>query len=240
MSTLAYAQHDTGSQVTFIFENLKREFGHDPTVTIRTLADQKVKSEGRTNFKLQSLHNGDEFMVEDALIVPQFLDDAATLPHAVDTSGLLHFHGVDIPEAPDRERVDVLIGQSDKSLLTVLEEREGAHPEEPNYVLTRLGSVASGGTIPVELGSFSSFRVSVEALPSAACDCHELKQKVIALKEAFREYELEDETIQPSKTDELAKSLEEPHINVVDGRYEMPVPLKMKYYKCFLIITILH
>ena len=85
-------------------------------MTIRTLADQKVDSGGRTNFKLQSLHNGDEFVIEDALVVSQFLDDAATLPHAVDTSDLLHFHGVDIPEAPDRERVDVLIGQSDKSL----------------------------------------------------------------------------------------------------------------------------
>ena len=123
-------------------------------------------------------------MIEDALVVPQFLDDAATLPHAVDTSGLLHFHGVDIPEAPDREPADVLIGQSDKSLLTVLEKREGAHPEEPNYVLTRLGPVASGGTIPVEFDSFSSFRVSVEALPFAACDCNELKRKVVALKEA--------------------------------------------------------
>ena len=55
--------------------------------------------------------------------------------------------------------------------------------------------MASGGTIPVELGIFSSFRVSVEALPSAACHCNELKQKVVALKEALREYELEDETI---------------------------------------------
>ena len=229
ISTLAYAQHDTGSQVTLISENVKRELGlkttPDPTVTIRTLADQKVDSEGRTNFKLQLLHNGDEFMIEDALVVPQFSDDTTALPHAVDTGVLLHFHGVDIPEAPDRERVDVLIGQSDKSLLTVLEEREGAHPEEPNYFLTRLGPVASGGIIPVELGSFSSFRVSVEALPSAACDCNELKQKVVALKEAVREYELEDETIQPSKTDELAKSLVEPHIKVVDGRYEMPVPI---------------
>ena len=179
--------------MALIFENLKRELGlkttPDPTVTIRTLADQKVDSEGRTNFKLQSLHNGDEFMIEDALVVPEFLGDAVTLPHAVDPSGLLHFHGVDIPEASDRERVDVLIGQSDKSLLTVPKEREGAHPEEPNHVLTRLGAVASGGTIPVELGSFSCFRVSVEALRSAACDCNELKQKVVALKEALREYQ---------------------------------------------------
>ena len=57
ISTLAYTQHDTGSEVTLISENLKRELGlkttPDPTVTIRTLADQKVDSEGRTNFKLQ-------------------------------------------------------------------------------------------------------------------------------------------------------------------------------------------
>ena len=71
-------------------------------------------------------------MIENVLVVLQFLDDAATLSHAEDTCGLPHFNGVDIPEAPDRERVDVLIGQSDKSLLTVLEKREGAHPEEPN------------------------------------------------------------------------------------------------------------
>ena len=46
--------------------------------------------------------------------------------------------------APGRRRVDVLIGQSDKSLLTVLEEREGMDPEEPNYVLTRLGPLLVG------------------------------------------------------------------------------------------------
>ena len=74
ISTLAYAQHDTGSQVTLISENLKRELGMkttpDPAVTSRILADQKVGSEGRTDFKLQSLRNCDEFMIEDALVVP--------------------------------------------------------------------------------------------------------------------------------------------------------------------------
>ena len=77
-------------------------------------------------------------------MVPQFNDDKNTLPHAVDTSALNNFDGVEIPVAPERERVDVLIGQSDKALLTVLEEREGMDPEEPNFVLTRLGPVSSG------------------------------------------------------------------------------------------------
>ena len=42
------------------------------------------------------------------------------------------------------------------------------------------------------------------------------------------EYELQDETVQPSRSEELAASLVEPHITVVDGRYEIPVPLKNK------------
>ena len=61
ISTLAYALHDTGLQVTLISENLKRELGLkttlDPTVTIRTLADQKVDSEGRTNLNFFEKHN---------------------------------------------------------------------------------------------------------------------------------------------------------------------------------------
>ena len=81
------------------------------------------------------------------------MDDAHTLPHAVDTSTLEHFDGVHIPVAHDRRRVDVLIGQSDKSLLTVLEEREDMDPEEPNYVLTRLGSITSGGRVCGDFGS---------------------------------------------------------------------------------------
>ena len=43
-STLAYAQHDTTSQVTLISEALKDELGlqavRDPAITVRTLADQ--------------------------------------------------------------------------------------------------------------------------------------------------------------------------------------------------------
>ena len=40
------------------------------------------------------------------------------------------------------------------------------------------------------------------------------------------EYELQDETVQPSRKEELAASLVKPHTTVVDGRYEIPVPLK--------------
>ena len=58
-SSLVYAQHDTASQATLISETLKAKLGlrasPDPTVSLRTLANEKVSSGGRTNFKLESL-----------------------------------------------------------------------------------------------------------------------------------------------------------------------------------------
>ena len=157
-------------------------------------------------------------------MVLQFNDDKHTLPHGVDTSTLEHFDGVEIAVVPDRERVDVLIGQSDKALLTVLEEREGADPEEPNFVLTRFRPVASGGRALSSNSALSTLKVVDEPLQS--CDCFKLKQEIFSLKENICQYELQDEVLQPSRTDELTSSLVEPNIRVVNGRYEMPVPLK--------------
>ena len=234
-SSLVYAQHDTGSQVTLISDNLKTELGletvPEPSMTIRTLGDKTVPVEGRTNFKLQSLYNGEEFNVKDALVVPQSSDDAHTLPHAVDTSTLEHFEGAHIPVAPGRRRVDVLIGQSDKSLLTVLEEREGMDPEEPNYVLTRLGPIASGGRVCGRLNSsncLSTMRINVCSPVNANCECAKLKKENVALKQSIREYELQDEMIQPSRNDELAHKLIESDIKVKDARYEIPVPFNLE------------
>ena len=59
-STLVYAQHDTASQVTFISRRLKDELNlevnSDSGVTIRTLAEQTINSEGLTQFTIQSLN----------------------------------------------------------------------------------------------------------------------------------------------------------------------------------------
>ena len=110
-------------------------------------------------------------------MVPQFNDDKNTLPHAVDTSALEHFDGVEMPVAPERERVDALIGQSDKALLTVLEEREDADPEEPNFILTRLGPVASGGRVSFGTYALSTLKVVVE--PMQSCDCNQLKHEIV-------------------------------------------------------------
>ena len=126
-STEARAQLDTASQATLISDSLKNELGlrikTDHSVTLRALADKTVPIEGRANFELKSLSTGEQFKIDNALVVPQVSDDENILPHAVDVSGLEHFVGVHIPVATERERVDVLLGQSDKALLTVLEKR---------------------------------------------------------------------------------------------------------------------
>ena len=158
-----------------------------------------------------------------------------TLPHAVDTTTLKHFQGVHIPVAPGRAHVDVLIGQADKSLLAVLEDREGADPEEPNYVLTRLGPITSGGKINANTSSsnsLSTLRVNIQSkapVNAAPCDCTKLKKENAVLKKALFELELQDEMVQSLRNEELAHVLTVPNIKVVDeGRYEIPVPLKSK------------
>ena len=55
---------------------------------------------------------------------------------------------------------------------------------------------------------------------------NELKQEIASLKNILREYELNDEMLMPSKTNEQARELVEPFIKVVDNRYAIPVPLK--------------
>ena len=50
---------------------------------------------------------------------------------------------------------------------------------------------------------------------------------VSALREQLRRYILEDEEIQMSTSNEITRELVEPNVNVVNNRYEIPVPLKV-------------
>ena len=59
---------------------------------------------GRTDFKLESLYDGENYMMKDALVVPPFSDDVNILAHSVDTSMLEHFRGVQVPVAPGRSQ----------------------------------------------------------------------------------------------------------------------------------------
>ena len=98
--TLAYAQHDTASQGTIVSESLMDELGlvasKRSEIHIRTLANEFTPCRGVVNFELESLTTSERFYVENALVVPELVDDECVLPYSVDTSGLEHFDGVNI------------------------------------------------------------------------------------------------------------------------------------------------
>ena len=72
-------------------------------------------------------------------------DDVETLPHRQDLNSFSHFQDVELCELPDNDRVDLLIGNDNAFLMTVLEERVGVSHCEPHAVLTPLGWLAYVG-----------------------------------------------------------------------------------------------
>ena len=236
--TLAYAQHDTASQGTIVSKTLMDKLGlvasKRSEIHIRTLANEFTPCRGVVNFELESLTTGERFDVENALVVPELVKDECVFPHSVDTSGLQHFDGVNIPILPYKRCIDILIGQTDKFLFTVLEERKKIRPEDPNYVLTRLCPIATGGCVDGRNCSerkLHTLKVNLECCNKN--DCVKLKQEVLALREQLRRYILEDEEIQVSTSDEITRELVEPNVNVVNNRYEIPVPLKVDVVEAF-------
>ena len=96
------------------------------------------------------------------------------------------FDDIIIPTIPDRKSIDILIGQADKNLLTVLREFENMDPYKPNYILTRLGPIASGGRVPTKSNFCTSLKVSL----NDNCDCDEnccvkLKSEIAQLFATF-------------------------------------------------------
>ena len=175
-STLAYAQHDTASQAILISKSLRDELGlatkTDHAITIHILAEQTMRSGGLTNFEIESLSNKETFAIKNALVVPDFIDDENVLLHAANTQKLKRFKGVKIPAIPQRQRIDILIRQINKEFLTVLEEREGVNASEPNYILTRLGPIASGSRVEVRSDSHQVLKARV----NVDCDTSECEQ----------------------------------------------------------------
>ena len=95
------------------------------STAIRTLGDFTTEYNGHSDFDLTSLADGKTYGIKGALIVTNFKDDENTLPHCIDTSKLSHFREVQIPVISYRKGLNLLMGQSDQFLLTVLEGHEG-------------------------------------------------------------------------------------------------------------------
>ena len=186
-STHAYAQHNKASQATLISEGLTSELGLDVDssrkMKIRTLAEETTLSVCLARFTIQSLTTGQSHAFRDALVVPNFIEGEGVLPHSVDVGKLQHFEGVDVPTISGRKTIDVLIGQSDKLLLTVLEERESLNSDNPNLVFTRLGPIVSEGRWSSD--AISSHKVQVG--DCSDCKCDQLKSEVFSLKRTLRD-----------------------------------------------------
>ena len=192
-----------------------------------------MRSGGLANFEIESLSNKETFAIKSDLVVPDFIDDENVLLHAVNALKLKHFKRVKITTIPQRQRIDVLMGQTNKKLLTILVEREGLNASEPNYILTRLGPISSGGHVEVRSDSHQVLKARV----NVNCDtseCEQLTQEIPELKAVLRQVELENEQTQSSRTEELACFLVKPNVKVKDGRYEIPVLLRPDIVKKIL------
>ena len=77
----------------------------------------------------------------------------------------------------------------------------------------------------------TALRVQTKYAVSNCKVCDEIKNELVAAKDALREYKLLDEKILSSKSDELACNLSEPIIEVREGSYQIPVPFKSEVLK---------
>ena len=91
--------------------------------------------------------------------------------------------------------MDILIGQSDKALITVLKELEGSNSNEPNLLITRLGPIASGGRVQGSSKSVRALRVETISTDPDCGLCDKLQQKLLTVNNALREYKLLDEEV---------------------------------------------
>ena len=119
MSSLIYTQHYSSLQVTLISERLKNKLDLDVenvSVVIHTLVEQTTKSNSFDNFKLQLLNDNAVYSINDALVVPDFLGDGGCLPLVTKVSHINHFQGVDIPIFPHHDKIDILIGLTERTI----------------------------------------------------------------------------------------------------------------------------
>ena len=128
-SKLIYCQQDGGSQLSLILTKLVKELelkSHDSSsFRIKTMTGEKVISADLVNFDLQSLSSDQVFSLSDVVAYTPWQDDVDTLSQREGVSSYPHFQDIDLLHLPNNESVDLLIGNDNAFLVTVLEEREG-------------------------------------------------------------------------------------------------------------------
>ena len=74
-------------------------------------------------------------------------------------------------------------------------------------VITRLGPIASDGRANLGSNFPQNQKVKLREDSDSCETCKHLKQEIATLKESVRNFEREDELIQPSKHDEIARGM---------------------------------
>ena len=166
-SKLVYCQQDGGSQLTFVSNKLVQELDLIPynqaSLRIVTLNGETLSHTNLFKFDLQSLFSNEMFELSNIVTNNAWQDDVETLPHRQDLNSFSHFEDVELYELPDNDTVDLLIGNDNTFLMTVLEERVGVSRCEPHAVLTPLGWLACGGKSPLEKQNVKICRVQTSS-----------------------------------------------------------------------------
>ena len=196
-----------------------------------TLNGEALTHTNLVKFDLQSLFSNEMFELSNVVTNSAWQDDVETLPHRQDLNSFPHFEDVELYELPDDDTVDLLIGNDNAFLMTVLEERVGVSRCEPHAVLTPLGWLACGGKSPLEKQNVKVCRVQTSSdLSSEVLLNQEIvsrDEKIKELEQALRDVTLQDAKIESSRSDKEARKFVEAHVVVKDSRFEIPVPLKI-------------
>ena len=137
---------------------------------------------------------------------------------------------VELFELPENKTVDLLIGNDNAFLMTVLEERVGASRSDPYAILTSLGWLGCSGRSPLEECPVKVCRVQACVYMTAGVtECPELvagDNRIRELEQALKDVTLQNAKIDCSRSDKEARQLVESNVIVKDSRFEIPVPLK--------------
>ena len=141
-----------------------------------------------------------------------------------------HFDGVKLVTLDSCDTVDIIIGNDNAFLVCTMEERMGESRGEPHAILTPLGWMASGRRSPLYARATKVLRVQAcvanDDLSQCKLDLEARDRGIAVLKGQLRDLAVQNEALDLSRTDKIAKGLIKPNVKLCDDHFEIPLPLK--------------